>query len=236
MTFAALARRDGFVVKANKHHISAETLADVGILVTANAMHESNAESWKPPNPPAFAENEVRALKTWVTSGGSLFLIADHQPFPVAAGTLAAAFSIEVHNGYALDGNPLTGALRFRLVEGPIATLGRSAFKLPEGTISILRLSDEAISRTVSDPGTSDLGRVVDSKSVGGWSQRGTLKFGKGRVAIFWEAAIFSTQLAGPDKRPMGMDHLDATGNALLLLCILHWQAGVVDDDRTPAM
>lgn len=226
-TFAGLARRDGFVVKANKQPFSAEALRDVRILVIANALHASNAESWRPPNPPAFAQNEVHAVKTWVAKGGSLFLIADHQPFPAAASTLAAAFGIQVHNGYALDGDPLAGVLRFRLVDGPIVTFGGSAFTLPKGSTSILRLSEKAISRTVPNPGTSDVGRAVDSQSVSGWSQGGTLEFGKGRVAMFGEAAMFSAQLAGPDKRPMGMNHPEATGNPLLLLRMLHWLAGV---------
>ena len=227
-TFGALAQRDGFVVRPNRAPFTAASLAGIRILVIANALHRSDANSWKPPNLSAFTDAEVRAVQAWVRdSGGSLFLIADHQPFPAAAQTLAAAFDIEVHNGYAMDGDPPVGLLRFQLpAEGPILTFGGSALRLPAGATSILPLSDMAVSRTVPDPGTANLGNPIESKPVGGWSQGGTLEFGKGRVAMFGEAAMFSAQLAGPKRFPMGMNHPQAGGNARLLLRILHWLAG----------
>lgn len=225
-TFAALARRDGFVVKPNRKRFSAEGLSGIRILVIANALHESNSKSWKTPNPPAFTEGEVQAVKKWVSDGGSLFLIADHQPFPAAASTLAGAFGIVVHNGYAVDGDPPRGMLRFQLPEGPILTFGGSAFQLPPDGASILPLSDKAVSRTVPNAGTNSLGEPVETRPVPGWSQGGTLKFGKGRVSMFGEAAMFSAQLAGPNKLPMGMNHPEASGNPRLLLRILHWLAG----------
>lgn len=224
-TFATLARRDGFIVRENKQRFSADSLRGIRILVIANALHESNADSWKPPNDPAFTDDEVQAVKSWVSGGGSLFLIADHQPFPAAASTLAAAFGIEVHNGYAFDQEPLTGMLRFKLPEGPVLTFGGSALTLPEGAEPILPLSPKAESRIVPNPGTANLGRPIEVKSVAGWSQGGLLRFGKGRVAMFGEAAMFSAQLAGPNKLPMGMNHPDAAGNSKLLLRILRWLA-----------
>ncbi len=225
-TFAALARRDGFAVRENKQPFTAESLRGLRILVTSNALHESNVNSWKPPNPPAFTEAEVLAVKSWVSGGGALFLIADHQPFPAAAATLAAAFGIEVHNGYAYDQEPLTGMLRFKLPEGPVLTFGGSAFRLPDGAEQILPLSSKAESRTVPNPGTVNPGQPTEVKPVGGWSQGGLLRFGKGRVAMFGEAAMFSAQLAGPAKQPMGMNHPEAAGNPKLLLRVLRWLAG----------
>ena len=42
-------------------------------------------------------------------------------------------------------------------------------------------------------------------------------------MVAFGEAALFSAQLAGPEHRPMGMNHPDAVQNAQLLLNIVHW-------------
>jgi hypothetical protein len=49
------------------------------------------------------------------------------------------------------------------------------------------------------------------------------MEVGKGRVAVFGEAAMFSAQLAGPQKMPIGMNSPDATQNYQLLLNVIHW-------------
>ena len=54
------------------------------------------------------------------------------------------------------------------------------------------------------------------------------MKAGKGRVAIFGEAAMFSAQLAGPQKRPMGMNDPVAKQNPQFLLNIMHWLSGLL--------
>lgn len=226
-TFAELARRDGFVVRANSDPFSAKSLAGLRILVIANPLHESNRQSWAPPNPPAFTANEVDSVKNWVAAGGSLFVIADHQPFPGAVRNLAGAFGVEVHNGYAYDGDPPASMFRFTLPEGPVMAFTGSAFRLPDGGTSILPLSMKAVSRTVPRPGTPNLGEATETQPVGGWSQGGTFSYGKGRVAWFGEAAMFSAQVSGPTKRPMGMNHPEATGNPRLLLRLLHWLSEV---------
>jgi hypothetical protein len=62
--------------------------------------------------------------------------------------------------------------------------------------------------------------------SVEGWSQGAVLRFGKGRVALFGEAAMFTAQLAGPQRTRVGMNSPDAPQNAQLLLNVLHWLTG----------
>jgi hypothetical protein len=42
-------------------------------------------------------------------------------------------------------------------------------------------------------------------------------------LAVFGEAAMFSAQLAGPQKRPMGMNVPRAKQNCQLLLNVMHW-------------
>ena len=49
------------------------------------------------------------------------------------------------------------------------------------------------------------------------------MKVGKGRVAVFGEAGMFTAQLAGPKQRPMGMNAPEAKQNHQLLLNVMHW-------------
>jgi hypothetical protein len=52
------------------------------------------------------------------------------------------------------------------------------------------------------------------------------LEYGKGRVFVSGEAAMFSAQLAGPNRVPTGMNAANAKENPELLLNVLHWLDG----------
>jgi hypothetical protein len=65
--------------------------------------------------------------------------------------------------------------------------------------------------------------------NVEGWSQGAYKKYGKGRIVVFGEAAMFSAQLAGENKAKMGMNNEVAPENYQLLLNIIHWLDGVID-------
>ena len=64
--------------------------------------------------------------------------------------------------------------------------------------------------------------------AAAGWLQGAVLRLGKGRVAVFGEAAMFSAQISGSEKRPMGMNHPDASENARFLLNVFHWLSGLL--------
>src|SRR5262245_3160721 len=127
--FAELLKRDGYRVDGIKT-LTAESLKDVGVLVIANALHESNAPgNWALPTPSAVSKEEVAAVKAWVDGGGSLFLIADHMPFPGAAEDLAKAFGVEFVNGYAVPKEGKPGNETFKIGKGlkeSTVTKGRS--------------------------------------------------------------------------------------------------------------
>ena len=59
-------------------------------------------------------------------------------------------------------------------------------------------------------------------------SQGAFMEYGKGRIVFFGEAAMFSAQLAGPQKQKMGMNHPSASQNHQLLLNIVHWLDGIL--------
>ena len=244
-SFADLLRRDGYIVNASKEKFSKESLKAGKILVIANALNESNQSNWSPPNPSAFTAEEVVAVMNWVKDGGALLLIADHLPFPGAANNLALAFSIHFINGYAIEpkngGGPLTFDLKKgSLLDHPIlkgrsasekvdsvATFTGSAFQVDNGE-PILKFSDEAMAflpKVFGQPFTQD----TPKSPIGGWLQGATVKFGKGRVAVFGEAAMFSAQLAGPNKAPMGMNAPIANQNPQFLLNVMHWLSDLLD-------
>lgn len=54
------------------------------------------------------------------------------------------------------------------------------------------------------------------------------MKYGKGRIVIFGEAAMFTAQLQGKNK--MGMNTKSASQNAQFLLNTLHWLNGILNE------
>jgi len=244
-TFANLLRRDGYVVKASTAKFSKEVLKDGQVLVIANALNERNKEDWSPPNPSAFTDEEVAAVRDWVNAGGALLLIADHLPFPGAADKLATAFGIHFNNGYAMEpksgGGPLTfDKTKNSLLDHPI-TKGRSASETVDAVVTftgsafqvdkgepILKFSEDAMAfmpKVFGEAFTNDTAKTP----IKGWLQGATIKVGKGRVAVFGEAAMFSAQLAGPNKSPMGMNAPAARQNPQFLLNVLHWLSGLLE-------
>ncbi len=244
-TFADLLRRDGYVVNASKEKFSKDSLKTGKILVIANALNESNKDDWSPPNPSAFTDEEVAAVREWVNKGGALLLIADHLPFPGAADKLASAFGIHFNNGYAREPKESPGPLAFDLKKGSllahpitkgrsetekidsVATFTGSAFQIDKGD-PILKFSDDAeavMPKVFGEAFTKDTPKTP----IKGWLQGATLKVGKGRVAVFGEAAMFSAQLAGPNKAPMGMNAPIAAQNPQFLLNVMHWLSGLLE-------
>ena len=239
--FAALLRRDGYDVRASKLAFSKASLKEAKILVIANALAERNKTEWTLPTPSAFTDDEVTAVREWVRGGGSLLLIVDHMPFPGAAENLAKAFGIRFSNGYAIDPS-VQGPMLFKSENGSlkahaivngrsdsekvdsVATFTGSAFQVDGDAQPLLVLGPSVVSAITTAAGqiTKDTPRVP----VNGWYQGAVMRSGKGRVAVFGEAAMFSAQLAGPNKRPMGMNDPIASKNPQFLLNVMHWLSG----------
>lgn len=231
LPFAELLRRDGYVVRASTALFTAQMLRAGSVLVISNALNERNQSDWNPPNPSAFTAAEVAVVRDWVSAGGALLLIADHKPFAGAAADLGKAFGIRFLDG-AVNRKGAAGPIVFRksdgtLIDHPItkgidevATFTGSSFQLDTPGERLLVFGPEMYSFTQqNDP---------DPVPVSGRLQGAVLPFGKGRVAVFGEAAMFSAQLAGPDKVPMGMNAPIAKQNPRFLLNVMHWLTGVL--------
>jgi hypothetical protein len=239
LPFARLLRQDGYVVNGYNGIIDLSRLNKVRILVIANALNKINVFHWYLPTPSAFSPREIETLKKWVDSGGSLFLIADHMPMGGAAADLAAAFGFRFTNGFAIDTTKGGTAFFYRSdnsLSSNIITNGRDstervnkavtftgqAFKFPDEAIPILRFDKrytllETDTAWVFDSTTKFI--PLDST----WSQGAFMDYGKGRLVMFGEAAMFTAQLAGPQQGRIGMNSSFAEENYKLLLNIIHW-------------
>jgi len=243
LSFATLLRRAGYRVDGLDGSFTPASLEGVDLLVIANALNERNelGDDWALPTPSAFTPAEIDAVRAWVERGGALLLIADHMPFGGAAHDLAAAFGFETTNDFAFE-HEQRGTMAFRRSDGSLAghaitdgdrpgarvdsvvTFTGEALRAPPGATSLLNLRPGTISL---EPDTAwafrdDTPRV----DVGGWSQGAVARVGQGRVAVFGEAAMFSAQLAGPQRVPMGMNAPVAAQNPRFLLNLMLWLAG----------
>jgi hypothetical protein len=240
--FATLLLNDGYRVIRNRVPFTKKSLADFKVLVIANALGAEEMDDTGADNP-AFTEEEIGVLHDWVRSGGSLLLIADHAPFGGAAETLGKRFGVEMSKGFTLDeansqeGNPSTLIFSREnklLPEHPITSGRGGAEKInrvmsftgqslvgPKDSVAILKLAD-----TAKD--TPDRSATTFT-SAAGRAQGLAFKFGKGRVVVQGEAAMLSAQIAGSEKRKMGMN-VPGNDNKQYALNVMHWLSGLLKE------
>jgi hypothetical protein len=238
LPFARLLRADGYVVKGSAGDFKELNLNKARILVVANALNSLNIQNWFLPTPSAFTESEIDIVKRWVSAGGSLFLIADHMPMGGAAAGLAAPFGFIFTNGFAADTSASGPAYFYRkdntllpcsITDGrnssesvnKAVTFTGQAFKTPAEATTILRFDERYLLME------TDTAWVFNSKTrytpIKDWSQGAYMRYGKGRLVFFGEAAMFTAQLAGPSQARVGMNSEYAEENYKLLLNIIHW-------------
>jgi hypothetical protein len=217
------------------------------VLVIANAL-PPNAATVKAPQA-AFTDAECDAVREWVRAGGSLLLIADHSPFGAAAASLGERFGVEMGKGYAwavekdstdpqtnipfsrdndtLGSHPIT-----RGVTRVVAFTGQS-LSVPPGAVALLKFSGAAYESQAANA-EADIAAFRQKKptsapSVANRAQAIALEYGKGRVVITGEAAMFSAQVVRfkdaqgrSQEFKMGMN-VPGNDNQAFLVNILHW-------------
>lgn len=240
--FVMLLERDGFVVRPNRALFSRESLSNARVLVIANALHKQNEREWDLPNPSAFSDAEIAAVREWVRGGGSLLLIADHMPMAGAAEKLAFEFGAIYANGFAADSTLSTGAMRFRRADkflgahpvtdgrnaaeriDSLTTFTGSAFRLIGPGTPLITLGKSTLLMPVKD---WVFGDTVPRMRADGMLQGAAIEFGRGRVVMLAEAAMLSAQFAGPQRNRMGMNHPMAAQNYQFALNVVRWLARV---------
>ncbi|MFK8042618.1 hypothetical protein [Congregibacter sp.] len=250
--FADLLRSDGYVVQPLNSKFTRTSLAQGRILLIANALAEKNVDDWSLPNHPAFTDTEVDAVAAWVAEGGALLLIADHMPMPAAAAKLAEVFGVRFENGYAIRRGfesprpPIVfdrasaGLRDHAITRGrhageridSVATFTGQAFRVEDNVtesnfapLLVFGPSTELLYPEKPAVFTNSTERV----NIEGWYQGLAMSFGKGRIAIFGEAAMFSAQFLGEERRPMGMNSPVAKQNAQFALNTMHWLSKLLD-------
>jgi hypothetical protein len=247
--FAQLLERDGFVTRSNTARFDSATLSGVRVLVIANAVAERNREqaAWRLPVASAFDAGEVKAVAAWVKRGGSLLLIADHMPFAGAADSLASALGVFFANGFAIPPfgpDTLTGdyPIVFRRSDGSLAAHaiidGRARAERVDSIVSFtgtaFRLGADvkqgaALMRLPRDTRVKlpiqawQFSDTTPEIRGDGLLQGAAFALGRGRVAVFGEAAMFSAQRKGTHAAPMGMNASAASQNPQFILNVVRW-------------
>jgi hypothetical protein len=246
--FADLMESDGFEVSAGPV-FTGNGLKGIDILIISNAMGEDHGAGRMGP---AFTSAECDAVRDWVRGGGSLLLIADHTPMGDAAYPMAQRFSVEMGRGYVLDprnyqDDPSTlvfsqengllgdhaivrGRNPSERVETIVAFTGQS-LSVPPNATALMKLSDDAVETfNPDDEQKLESQQIsVGQKIPRGHAQGLAMPFGKGRVAIFGEAAMFSAQIftvrgGAFDGRSfkMGMN-VPGNDDRQFALNVMHW-------------
>jgi hypothetical protein len=238
--FADVLRKDGFQVMSLKNEFSDTSLTGIDVLVISNALNASNIGNWQLPTPSAFTPDEMDAVVRWVESGGSLLLIADHMPFPGAAAELAGLFGFSFNNGFAFGerrGRPMIfkrsdETLRTHTITSgrnpseqvdSVATFTGQGFQIAEEITPILVFGENSYSLVpeVAWQFSEETERI----EIEGWCQGAVREFGKGRIAVFGEAAMFTAQVAGANRIKVGLNSAIAGQNLQFLLNTMHWLA-----------
>jgi len=229
--FAQLLRNDGFRVEGSSAAFTDESLAGVNVLVIANALAEEDVEEWRLPNPSAFTADEIAAVRRFVERGGSLLLIADHMPMAGAATDLGRAFGIEFINGFATrqaEGFDLFTRENGGLADDPLTagipqlrSFTGSAFTAPANARALMRLDARytVLTPEIAWQFSAETPRV----SGEGKLQGAVMEVGRGRIAVFGEAAMFTAQVAGRQQTPTGLRSPGAEHNKQFVLNVARW-------------
>jgi hypothetical protein len=233
-----LLEADGYRVARHRGSFTDASLGPCGTLVVANA---AGGDRWKlgPINlpitrggergDPAFTEQEIARLRSWVERGGSLLLIADHAPFGSASRALAAAFGVgmtggfvEVPSGSVASGGRGTmlfsdanGLLRpHPVTSGLRRVLTFTGQGLTGAGDPLLQFPADAVEFVPPGPELKPVSAAHHRQAV-------ALGLGSGRVAVLGEAGMISAQI-GDDGEPMGMN-VAGNDNQAFALNLFRW-------------
>jgi hypothetical protein len=229
--FAEVLKSDGYTVFPFKEIFTKPSLEKVQLLVIVNALNEKNVEEKALPTSSAFSKDEIIAIKEWVANGGSLFLVADHMPYPGAAAELASEFGFKLANSFAMRSKykakfsftkaeqtlhsfePITNE-----VDSIVSYFG-SAFQPPPNAYNLFSFPKDFKIYLTEKPWRFP--KRISVISAENYSQGAVLEYEKGKVAIFGEGAMFTAQYMVFSKS--GINSPKAPNNVKFLLNVIHW-------------
>ena len=237
--FADLISADGYQVIPNQRPFDAGHLSHASILVIVSALGADREVDPAASGRAAFTSAECDSVEMWVSRGGSLLLIVDHEPTGAANAELARRFGVQLRDGTAMDPDSAhhwagcLGCLRFTRTNGLLRThpitSGRDSLERVRGAVS-------AAGQSVSGPSASftflllgarafDVLASGDTVLSGGRAQGLALTFGAGRVVVLGEAAMLAGQAADRPTSPFRRWWAQEPGidNRQLALNVMHW-------------
>lgn len=229
--FGRVLRAEGYQLHSNTQKITPGLLQNTRIYVISNPLDSSNIGNWALPTPSAFSAAEISALHDWVKNGGRLLLIADHMPFAGAAQELAKSFGFEYLNCFAFDNRQRNTERFYRsnqslaehdITKGvdTVVTFTGSAFRIPPGAQPLISLKNY----TLTSPRVAwQFEENTPTQPADGFYQGACMAYGKGKLVVMGEAAMFTAQLAGQARNPVGMNQPEARQNIRFLRNIIHW-------------
>ncbi len=237
---------DGYRVKPLKDAISRWSLDKAKLLVIIGALNKTNVNNWKLPTPDAISDVEVNELLQWIDNGGSLLLVADHMPFPGAIKNLSTKLGVDWYNGFVIDSinwgmsifskkdgtlrhHPLLNGRSLNEKVNSVATYYGSGFKLKDSSITGLFSfnNKDIVSYQTKEAWKMDTSTsVLESDEL---FQAAVMNKGRGKVALIGEASLFSAQLVGKDKNPVGVNFKNENQNLQFVLNLFHWLSGFLD-------
>ena len=235
---ANLLAQDGFLVKSNTQAFTKNSLDSVDILVIVNPIHETNLQSWQLPCPSAFTAEEIDVLVEWIHNGGRLFLSADHMPIGGAVQELMAEFDVKWANCFdqskrkrwppagfsrasqTLLSGPVTDSSSFAHQIDNIGTFTGSAFKSKK--LKPFLVFDDSYVLLYPEIAWK-FSKKTKRENAKGWFQGAYGQFGKGKIVLMGESAMFTAQLNG--KTEIGMNSRDVPQNKLLAINIFRFLA-----------
>ena len=254
--FVRLLEADGFVVRPGAARFDSASLAPVRVLVIANAVAERNMALGRLAVAGVLGVRAAMRSRRWwrgfVAVGRCCSSpIISRSPAPRTASRAHSACISRTASRCRRPGpDARTGdyPIVFRrdagLVRHPIID-GRSA---AERVDSVVSFTGSAFRLGSAAERPRELMRLPASTRVrlpvvawqfsdstpeirgDGMLQGATLRFGRGRVAVFGEAAMFSAQIKGAERVPMGMNAPEARDNPQFVLNTLHWLVGLLPD------
>jgi hypothetical protein len=236
-------------------------LRGVGVLVIANARNIAALRAGDITKP-GFTEHECDVVRDWVRDGGALLLISDHAPYGQATANLAARFGVSMGKGWVFDrsgGSGVTTQLVFSRENGllgshlildgrdpreavhSIRAFTGQSLTVPPSAASLMKFSATAREAATPDDLNAEDEVVrsggaagAHSSAVEGRAQGIALPFGKGRLVVLGEAALFSAQIIRTTDGDRSRDTkigMNVSGNddQQFALNVLHWLSGLLN-------
>lgn len=182
-------------------------------------------------------DGELGFLQQWVEAGGAVMILADHTPFALPAGRVAALFGAVIRDGFALDSStadppPFTrreGSLRSHPVTAgleAVVTFTGTSLELGKEWTSLLSFPPATFQFVPLRPWQFDSTTV--RFPISGASQAAVRRFGRGRIAVLGESAFLTAQLLTGDGKPelIGFGADGASDDWRFALQLVQWLLG----------